>query len=48
MDKSWMWIYDPHMKAQSREWLRKDEPHPQKPRKTLATAKVMILTFFDS
>lgn len=48
MDESWIWIYDPHMKAQSREWLRKDEPCPQKLQKTLATAKVMILTFFDS
>ncbi len=48
MDKSWIWIYDPQMKAQSREWLWKDEPRPQKPRKTLATNKVMILTFFDS
>lgn len=29
------------------EWLRPGEQHPQMPRRTLATAKVMILTFFD-
>ncbi len=48
MDESWVYVYDPHLKNQSLTWLRKGEARPQKPRKGIATAKVMIITFFDS
>lgn len=47
MDESWIYIYDPELKCQSKTWLRAGEQRPQKPRRTLATAKVMIVTFFD-
>ena len=48
MDESWIYCYDPESKEQSREWLRSMESRPQKPRRTLATRKVMVVTFFDS
>ncbi len=48
MDESWVYVYDPETKLQSKEWLRKGEPRPQKPRQTLATGKVMVVTFFDA
>ncbi len=47
MDKSWIYIWDPTMRNQSKEWLRLGEPVPQIPRKTIATAKVMLVSFFD-
>ncbi len=47
MDESWIYQYDPLTKQQSREWLRSMEPHPQKLQRTLATGKVMVVTFFD-
>ncbi len=48
MDESWVYSYDPETKEQSREWLRSIEACPQKPRKTIGTAKVMLVSFFDS
>ncbi len=48
MDESWIYVYDPAMKVQNKEWLRKDEPRPQVPRRTLATGKIMIVSFYDS
>ncbi len=48
MDESWVYVYDPETKLQSKEWLRKGEPRPQKPRRTLATGKIMVVTFFDA
>ncbi len=47
-DESWVYIYDPQMRQQSKEWLRHGEARPQKPRREIATAKVMVVTFFDS
>ncbi len=48
MDESWVYVYDPQLKDQSLTWLRKGEARPQKPKRGIATAKVMIVTFFDS
>ncbi len=48
MDESWVYMYDPETKEQSKEWLRRHESRPQKPQRTLATGKVMVVTFFDS
>ncbi len=48
MDESWIYCYDPESKEQSKEWLRSMENRPQKPQCTLATRKVMVVTFFDS
>ena len=48
MDESWIYCYDLESKEQSREWLRSMEPRPQKPQRTLATRKVMVVIFFDA
>ncbi len=48
MDESWIYLYDPHLKETTKEWLRKDEPRPQKPRRGIGVSKTMIVTFFDS
>ncbi len=48
MDESWVYLWDPDSKEHSREWLRQMEPRPQKPQRTLATGKVMLVSFFDS
>lgn len=48
MDESWVYCYDPESKEQSWEWLRAQENRPQKPQWTLATGKIMLVSFFDS
>ncbi len=48
MDEAWIYIYDPNMKIQSKEWQRKDEDRPQVARRGLFQSKVMIVSFFDS
>ncbi len=48
LDESWIYAYDLETKEQSKEWLRAMEPRPQHARRTLATNKVMVLTFFDA
>lgn len=48
MDESWVYLYDPETKEQSREWLCNFEQWPQKPRHTIGTGKVMAVTFFDA
>ena len=48
MDEAWMYVYDPELKVHSREWMRQDEPRPQKPRREMSTAKVMLVAFFDT
>ncbi len=48
MDKAWVYIYDPNMRIQCKEWQRKDEDRPQVAHKGLYQSKVMIISFFDS
>ncbi len=48
MDESWVYVWDPDKRLHCMEWLRPGEPKAQTPRRTIATAKVMVLTFFDS
>ncbi len=48
MDKSWIYVWDPAQRIQNQHWLHAGEPCPQVPRRTLATAKVMLVSFFDS
>ncbi len=48
MDESWIYVWDPAMRNQSKQWLRQGEPVGQIPRRTIATAKVMLVSFFDS
>ncbi len=45
MDESWVYVWDPDKRVHCMEWLRPGEPCPQTPRRTIATAKVMVLTF---
>ncbi len=45
MDESWIYVYDPHLKETTREWLRKDEPRPQEPIRGISVSKTMIVTF---
>ncbi len=48
MDESWIYVWDPDKRNHCMEWLRAGEQRPQTPWRTIATAKVMVLTFFDS
>ena len=49
MDESWIYTWDLAMRVHNKEWLRPGEPKPIVPRRrTLATAKAMIVSFFDS
>ncbi len=48
MDESWVYVYDPVMRIHNKEWLRHQEPRPQVPRHTLATGKIMLVSFYDS
>lgn len=47
-DESWIYLYDPQLKQQDKEWLRSGEPRPQKLCREIATGKIMIITFFDA
>ncbi len=47
IDESWMYLYDPERKSQSKQWLRKDEDRPVKAAHPRSVKKVMIVTFFD-
>ncbi len=48
MDESWIYMWDPSMRVHNKEWLRPGEPKPMIARRTLATGKVMLVSFFDS
>lgn len=48
MDESWVYIWDPSLRIHNKEWLRAGEPRPQVARRTLATGKIMIVSFFES
>ncbi len=48
MDESWIYVWDPNQRQQSKEWLRPGEPVGQVPRRTIATAKIMLVSFYDS
>lgn len=47
-DESWLPYYNPETKAQSREWRRKGEGPPLKPKTVPSVGKVMITVFWDS
>ena len=48
MDESWVYVWDPNTRNQSKEWLRRGEPVAQVPRRTIATAKIMLVSFYDA
>ena len=47
-DECWFHHYDPEMKVQSMQWVRKGDPRPLKAGKSKSAGKVMHLVFFDS
>lgn len=48
MDESWIYLCDPDSKEASGEWLCRDENHLQKAHQSLATGRIMLLSFFNS
>ncbi len=46
-DGSWTYAYDPALKQQSTEWVKKGEGPPRKGRATKSTQKAMVITFFN-
>ncbi len=48
LDESWVYTWDPSMKVHNKEWLRAGEAKSLIPRCNVATAKVMIVSFFNS
>ncbi len=47
MDESWVYMYEPETKQQSTQWVLKGSAHPVKFKRTRATGKVLVITFFD-
>ncbi len=47
MDESWIYQYDPELKRQASQWLKKEDPRPSHPRRTLSSKKCMMVSFFD-
>jgi hypothetical protein len=46
-DESWMYGYNPETKVQSSQWKTLNSPRPKKARQSKASAKVMLIVFFD-
>jgi hypothetical protein len=46
-DESWVYGYDPETKVQSSQWKTPNSPRPKKARQSKASAKVMLIVFFD-
>ena len=46
-DETWIYLYDPALKQQSSEWVRKGGSRPLKARAAKSALKVMVITFFD-
>ncbi len=47
MDETWVYMWDPSMRVHNKEWLRPGEQKPMIARHTLATGKVMLVSFYD-
>ena len=48
VDESWVYLYDPEMKYQSKQWKFPSEPAPKKAKRTRSAVKVMLTVFWDS
>ncbi len=46
-DETWISVQDPESKKESKQWMRKGEPHPQKAMRSHSTKKTMLTLFFD-
>ena len=47
MDESWVYMYEPETKQQLIQWVAKGSACPVKFKRTRATGKVLVITFFD-
>ncbi len=47
MDESWVYCYDPELKSQSDQWVKKGERRPVKSACPRAVGKVLLVSFFD-
>ena len=47
MDESWFFVLDPLSKKENMVWLYKDEDHPQVVKRSMNTAKLMVIPIFD-
>lgn len=45
-DETWISVNDPETKNESRQWMRKGEPRPQKALRSRSTKKTMLTLFF--
>ena len=48
VDETWVYLYDPEMKYQSKEWKLPSEPSPKKAKRTRSAVKVMLTVFWDA
>ncbi len=46
-DETWISVHDPETKNESRQWMRRGEPCPQKALRSCSTKKTMLTLFFD-
>lgn len=46
-DETWAFYYDPLTRMQSMEWVRPNEPRPEKLRRGRSVKKHMLIIFFD-
>lgn len=46
-DETWISVHDPESKSESKQWLWKGEPRPQKALQSRSTKKTMLTLFFD-
>nr|XP_060623585.1 histone-lysine N-methyltransferase SETMAR-like isoform X2 [Anolis sagrei ordinatus] len=47
MDETWIYLYDPETKEQSKEWRHSGSPRPKKFRVQKSVTKVMVSVFWD-
>jgi hypothetical protein len=47
MDETWIHIYDPATKEQSKEWRPSGSPHPKKFKTQTSSSKVLAYAFWD-
>ena len=48
VDETWVYLYDPEMKYQSKQWKTPSEPAPRKAKMTRSSVKVMLTVFWDA
>ncbi len=46
-DESYVSVYDPLTKQQSRQWVGRGDPPPEKQKSQCSSVKMLAITFFD-